>query len=387
MPRNRTRPRRPQPPDLEQVRGGAPQRSPSVRVLAGFSGHADCSLAALGFAAGVDLDRLLTGTPFQAPFGMSPFAFARGEQFERSLAEGGYGPVLALLREHMGFDVRDAKVVNLRNAYPQNRQGMRLRAHETRTLLREIGRRDPQAPNLIDGAVLETHIGGIPAHFEADSLAARFGGEVHTGEVKSFPVIDGHTDNDKLGSALDQAAIYTLLTARTVEAVGGDPGIVSPQALLITPRNVGLRPTLSVINVARRMERAEQLLARAPDIRDLAQDLPPGTSFGPVADQNADSERRVDALHQIADEVGTHYVSTCVTGCGLYRFCRARARACGSTSLVGEKGLRLLPGVATLDRAAELAGGAPASEVERPVAEQLALAARLYERARQAATR
>jgi hypothetical protein len=142
-----------------------------------------------------------------------------------------------------------------------------------------------------------------------------------------------------------------------------------------------------VINVARRMERAEQLLARAPDIRDLAQDLPPGTSFGPVADQNADSERRVDALHQIADEVGTHYVSTCVTGCGLYRFCRARARACGSTSLVGEKGLRLLPGVATLDRAAELAGGAPASEVERPVAEQLALAARLYERARQAATR
>ena len=385
MARARNRTRRPAPPNLDHVRGGAPKRAPNVRVLAGFSAHADCALAALGFAAGVDFDRLLTDTPVEAPFGMSPFAFARGTAFERSLAEGGYGPVLALLRERMGFDVTDAKVVNLRSAYPQNREGMRLRAHETRTLLREIARRDPRAPNLIDGAVLETEIGGVPAHFEADSLAARFGGEVHTGEVKSFPVVDGRTDPDKLGSALDQAAIYTLLTARTVDGVGGDPAIVSPSALLITPRNVGLRPTLSVIDVSRRIERADQLLARAPDIRQLANELPPNTSFGPVADRDAEPERRIETLHTLADQVGTTYVSSCVTSCGLYRFCRSRAQACGSPGLVGEKGARLLPGVVSLDRAGELAAGAPATTVERPAADQLALAARIHQRAQQQA--
>jgi hypothetical protein len=379
----RIRPRRSRPAELEDVRGTAPERAPNVRVLAGFAGHADCALAALGFAARVDFDHLLSGTPYEAPFGMSPFAFARGQSFERSLAESGYGPLLALLRERMGFDVTDAKVVNLRGVYPQNRDGMRLRAHETRTLLRDIARRDPSAPNLIDGAVLETEIGGIQAHFEADSLAARFGGEIHTGEVKSFPVVDSRAEPDKLGSALDQAAIYTLLTARTVEAAGGDPAIVSPKALLITPRNVGLRPTLSVIDVSRRMERTELLLSRAPDIRELARELPSGTSFGPVADSGAEPERRIEALQALADQVGTRYVSSCVTGCGLYRFCRAAARACGSTSLVGEKGARLLPGVASLDRAAELAAGAPATIAEQPVAEQLALAARLYDRARQ----
>jgi hypothetical protein len=379
----RIRPRRSRWPELEEVRGGAPKRAPNVRVLAGFSDHADCALAALGFAAHVDFDHLLTGTPYEAPFGMSPFAFARGQAFERSLSEGGYGPVLSLLRERMGFDITDARVVNLRGVYPQNREGMRLRAHETRSLLREIVHRDPHAPNLIDGAVLETEIGGISAHFEADSLAARFGGEIHTGEVKSFPVVDGRTEPDKLGSALDQAAIYTLLTARTVDAAGGDPSIVSPKALLITPRNVGLRPTLSVIDVSRRMERTEQLLSRTPDIRELARELPPGTSFGPVADQTSELGRRIEALHGLADQVGTHYVSSCVTGCGLYRFCRGRARGCGSPGLIGEKGTRLLPGVASLDRAAELAAGAPASEIEQPVAQQLSLAARLHERARQ----
>jgi hypothetical protein len=377
----RIRPRRSRPAGLEDVRGRAPKRAPNVRVLAGFSAHADCALAAVGFAAGVDFDHLLKGTPYEAPFGMSPFAFARGESFERSLAADGYGPLLALLREQMGFDVTDARVVNLRGVYPRNRDGMRLRAHETRTFLRDIARRDPSAPNLIDGAVLETEIGGIAAHFEADSLAARFGGEIHTGEVKSFPVVDGRCEPDKLGSALDQAAIYTLLTARTVEAAGGDPVIVSPKALLITPRNVGLRPTLSVIDVSRRMERTELLLSRAPDIRELARELPHGTSFGPVADPGSEPEPRIEALHGLADQVGTRYVSSCVTGCGLYRFCRSRARACGSPSLVGEKGARLLPGVASLDRAAELAAGAPASMVEYPVAEQLALAARLYDRA------
>src|SRR5437867_2876447 len=127
-------------PNFDLIRGAAPTRSPSVRVLAAFSGHADCRLAALGFAAGIDFDKLLARTPFAVPFGQSPFAFARGEAFERSLSRDGYGPLLSLLRDQMGFSVGDARIANLRTAYSRDRRGLLLRAHETRTLLKEIVR-------------------------------------------------------------------------------------------------------------------------------------------------------------------------------------------------------------------------------------------------------
>ena len=279
---------------------------------------------------------------------MSPFAFARGQAFERMLAEGGYGLLLALLREKMGFDVVDARVVNLRGGYPPNREGMRLRAHETRSLLREIARRDPNAPNLIDGAVLETQIGGVPAHFEADSLAARFGGDIHTGEVKSFPVVNGRTEPDKLGSALDQAAIYTLLTARTSSGHRRRPR----NRLAEGPADHAAQCRPAPDTVGHRRVPADgthRPTACGHAGHSRARTRPgPGTSFGPVADRDAEPGRRIEALHGLADQVGTHYVSSCVTGCGLYRFCRARARACGSPQLVGEKGTRLLPGVTSL---------------------------------------
>jgi hypothetical protein len=145
---------------LRDVRGGAPRRSPTVRVLAAFADHGDCNLATLAFAAGVDTDRLLAKTDYEAPFGQSPFAFARGLAFERMIgAASNYGPTLRLLRENMGFPVTDARVVNLRDSYPRNSAGMRLRAHDTRALLSQILHVDHDAPNLIDGAVLETRVG------------------------------------------------------------------------------------------------------------------------------------------------------------------------------------------------------------------------------------
>src|SRR2546425_888908 len=130
------------------LRGTAPRRSPTVRVLAAYSGHTDCNVAALAFAASVDMDQLLVGTPFQA------------------------------------------------------------------------------------------QVGGETAFFEADALAARFAGPIHGGEVKSFPVVDGRAEPDKLGAALDQISIYILLTQQLVAELGGDPDLaVSMTAMLIAPRN------------------------------------------------------------------------------------------------------------------------------------------------------
>jgi hypothetical protein len=366
---------------LEAIRAGAPSRSPNVRVLSAYSSNADCNLANLGFASRVDFDRLLANTPYQVSFGQSPFAFSRGTAFERMIAQRGYAATLELLRTGMGFSVADARVVSLRNIYPRNSRGMRLRAQQTRVLLRQLvtGRRS--APNLIDGGVLETIIGGIPARFEADALAARFGGPIHAGEVKSFPVVDGRADPEKLAAALNQVAIYILLTMQLVAELGGNPDLVSPMALLITPTNVGLRPILSVKDVSRHISRAQRLLSSVPDIRAITSGISPEVNFGLVADQAAEPARRIEALHQIADQIGTTYKPTCLSTCGNALFCRERAFHSGSPCLTGPQAVRLLPGVTSLGRAAELVDGAPPTRTETPVAAHLARAGRLYDAA------
>jgi len=366
---------------LAAIRASAPARSPTVRVLAAYAEHSDCNLATLGFAAGVDFDRLLVGTQYEAPFGQSPFAFSRGVAFERMIAKHGYALTLELLREKMDFAVDDAKIINLRQAYQKNKQGMQMRANDTRTLIRQLINGSPTAPNLIDGAVLQASIGGMPAFFEADALAARFGGPIHAGEVKSFPVVDGRADRDKLGAALDQVSMYILFAKQLVESIGANPDLISPVALIITPMNVSLTPTLSIKDVSKRIGRAERLLAKVPDVRKIAADIPPDISFGPIATPTAPEASRADALHVLADRVGTAYSPSCLSSCGNALFCRGRAFKACSPSLTGPQAIRLLPGVRSLDRAAELTDGAPPSINEASVAPLLARAGRLYDAA------
>src|SRR5262249_51970329 len=226
---------------LEEIRGGAPRRSPTVRALAAYAQHAGCNLATLGFAAGVNFDRLLAGTRLQAPFGQSPFAIGRGLAFEKLLRADDYAATRELFRALPGSPARGARVANLRTGYPKDGTAMPRRADDTLRLLRQIARGEPAAPHLIDGAVLTAVLGGRPAYFEADALAAWAGAMIHAAEVKSFPKVDERVDPDKLAAALDQVAVYLLLTRDAVLRLGGDPDrLVSDRALLVTPRNVGL---------------------------------------------------------------------------------------------------------------------------------------------------
>jgi hypothetical protein len=324
-------------------------------VLATYAQHTDCNLASLGFSAGVDFDQLLKGTTLEAPFGQSPFSYSRGLAFERILRDRNYAPTLELLRTHLKYPIADAKIANLRDGYPPTRTGMLLRSQDTRALLRLIVEGDPTAPNLLDGAVLQTSIGGVQAYFEADGLAARSEGQIHVAEIKSFPKVDDRVDPEKLGAALDQVAIYIHLVRAEVDRLGGDPGrLVSDTAMLITPLNTAMRPTLSTQDVAARVRRVGKLLATVPGVEAAASSVPPGVSFGPIADRDSDESRRLDALHDLADRVGTAYQPSCLSSCGNARFCRERARQAGSPRLAGTAMSRLLPGVQSLDRAEEL---------------------------------
>jgi hypothetical protein len=365
---------------LDAIRGGALGRSPTVRVLAAYAQHTDCNLARLGFSAGVDLDQLLKGTDFEAPFGQSPFAYSRGLAFERILREHNYAPTLDLLRTQLKYPVADARIANLRDGYPPTKVGMLLRAQDTRTLLRLIVEGAPTAPNLLDGAVLQATIGGVRAYFEADGIAARSEGQIHVAEIKSFPKVDGRVDPEKLGEALTQVAIYIHLVREEIGRLGGDPSrLVSDTAMLITPQNTALRPALSTQDVGARVLRVGELLARIPGVEEVVSSVPPGVSFGPVADRGAAEGQRLDALHQIADRVGTAYKPCCLSSCGNARFCRERARQAASPRLAGTSLVRLLPGVQSLDRAEELTRGAPPAIEEAPSAALLARAGRLYD--------
>jgi hypothetical protein len=366
---------------LEEIRAGAPRRSPTVRALAAYADHTDCNLATLAFAACVDLDHVLAETRLEPPFGQSPFAFRRGLIFEQILRDKNYAALINLLRTEMGFPLTDVRIVNLRDGYPRTKAGMFLRAQETRAQLKRIIKGHPAAPNLIDGAVLRTSIGGRMAFFEADALATRSAGQLHGAEVKSFPKVDDRIDSDKLAAALDQDAVYVLLVREEILRLGGDPNqLLSDLALLITPKNVNMTPTLSKKWIGSRIARVEKLLAAVPHVAEVAAATPVGLSFGPAADTGLAEKPRLASLHVLADTVGTAFKESCLTTCGNALFCRERAFRQGSPCLVGPAGTRLLPGVPSLDRAANLSRGAPAaSPEEEPVAERLERAGRLYD--------
>jgi hypothetical protein len=278
----------------------------------------------------------------------------------------------------MGFSPGEGRIVNLRKGYAPNDAGMQKRAEATRSLLDDILRNRSGAPNLIDGAVLTADIGGIPARFEADAIAARIASLLHAGEVKSFPVVDGRAQADKLSAALDQVAFYIVLLRRLIEELRGDPLRASSEAMLITPRNVALTPMLSRQNVERRIARAGRLLAQVPAAADIADAIPSSLSFDTAANADLPEERRATSLHELADRVGTEYRPDCLGSCGNARFCRERVYKSGSAALLGAPAIRLLPCVDTLPRAVELGHGAAPTDAEKPVAEQLARARRLY---------
>ncbi|WP_338822561.1 hypothetical protein WDM22_00685 [Bradyrhizobium septentrionale] len=363
---------------LAQIRGLAPEKSPSVRVLSAATAHSDCRVAMLALATRTNLDRLCEGTYFEVAFGQDPQAFQRGQMFERRVKDHGYGALIQLLREHAGFPLTSVRIEDLRSRTPPNMEGLRQRAAETKRLLRRIARNAPDAPNIIDGAVLTCSIAGKVAYFEADSLAAAANGRVHVVEIKSFPYTDGRCDPDKLGAASDQAAWYALLGRRQLAEDEISPDIIAPDGFIIVAQGLGLTPTLLPQNLDARIRRAERLLETTPDPRQILAQVPNDLQFPAM---NVEPEQRVELLEEILDTVGTAYRPACMRDCGAARLCRSRAHESSDVALCGNEIVRQLPGIPTLSRALELSEGLPAAPDEKHVAAGLSLAATVYDRA------
>jgi hypothetical protein len=365
---------------LARVRGQAPQIRANVRRLAAFASVHSCPTAAVAFAARIDTNRVLAGTSMQMPFGQSPFAIGRGVAFEALLRRHGHAELRRVLTAGLDTDFTFAAIENLREGYQPNRIGLRMRATVSQTRMAEIAS-GPAEPVILDGAVLEADIGGLPAFFEADEMAIGVGGRIIVGENKSWPVVDGKpTDEDALGAALDQAATYVLLGRQTLAQAGVDPACMSDSVVLVTPRNTGLAPSLHRQDVASRIRRIERLLSAVPDVQETAASTPPSVTFDAVADKTLPEGARLDAFGQVTDVLGRVYEpASCLTSCGFAWACRQRLFADADPGLVGGQVARALPGIASLSRVAELGQGAPASPAEELAAVPLARAGRFYD--------
>lgn len=363
---------------LTDIRGKAPVKQPSVRVLAAAAAHNDCALSRLALASRTNLDKLCEGTHYAVDFGQDPQAFQRGNTFERLVKdeEKGYATLIALLRETLQFAPTDVKIVDLREGVPPNENGLKLRAARTKQLLKQIAQKQKDAPNIINGAVLTCRLAGQTAYFEADGLAAASAGKLYVIEIKSFPFTDGKVDSDKFGTALDQLAWYAALTRLTLIDAQLSPDVLSSDGLMVLARGTSLQPVMLVKNISHRITRALEVLQAAPSVEEAIK-AGDGQQF---PDPAMHPDKRVQQLEAMMDAVGTTYKPECLQDCGMARLCRARSHGVGATRLCGSALVRQLPGIRTLPRAIELSTGVKPAPHEVQAAEMLRRAAAVHQR-------
>jgi hypothetical protein len=362
---------------LDEFRGNAPRKAPNARTLAGTADNPGCNARRVLDAAGVDKGLIARQIGRPAPEGQSVFALQRGNRFERDVKDNAYGLLIALLRDE-GFPVGPLRILPLRDLYPINPHQPELalaqRATETRQAITAMAGGLPDAYNLIDGAALEWDFGGAVARLETDGIAWRIGEHIHVIEVKSFPIVDGRADGEKLGSAARQAAVYVAAIQDLLNAAGLDRGLVSTTILLVCPRNTSLVPTLRKVNVARQVRALRRMLVGRTPIADLLAQLPPGLTLDTTGLNDEDAAAQLTA---VIDTLGNNYLPSCLNNCPLAFHCRQQARAAGEPGCLGGDARSTLGSIRSLTRAVDLANGAPANPEESDAAALLSRASRL----------
>lgn len=311
-----------------------------MRWLTRWSSHADCSLATLALLARVDLEQLLAGTRHAHRLPPSSAASTRQQLFEEHIRAEGHAPTLSLLREVIGLRGDNPRIVSLRNTPSATSQTRSLHADRTLMVLHHVVNGHPNAPSLADGGVLRVDLRGVPAKVVSDALLANVEGRLHVVEISTPETTDSVASRQVRSTALERAATYITLLREAVQRLDGAPTAVSSDAVIISPGDGG-RPHASKVDVTRRLARFRAVREAMPSVDDRLAHLPARLSFTPVADLRAYEGKRIEALRQMADEVGIAYTPACVSTCGNALFCRTLAhspsgaqkpRACTATS-------------------------------------------------------
>jgi len=359
---------------LDAVRGTATPKAHNARTIAALTSNPGCARRSVLDAAAVDKQALSEHLGHPAPFGMSTFAIARGNSFEGYVKAHGCAELLRLLREHLGLPLPEVSYDDLNTV--GGRETLEARHLRTRQLLARAVRSGDDAGTLFDHPLLRMTIGGRPVYLEPDLVAFRMHGRFHIVEVKSFPVIDGRADADKVAAAATQSAAYVLALRELVTEFGADPGIVSHDVFLVCPENFTNRPTAALLDVRKQVTVVRRQLVRLADIDRLVAELPAGLTLDLRPDATGVATRPVEELRTALDSIDARYAPECLDTCELARHCRAGAG--GQAAALGRSVQEDLGGVDTIGTAIGLADGSRApGEHEAEAAQVLQLAERL----------
>ncbi|MEX5635617.1 hypothetical protein [Parafrankia sp. FMc2] len=381
---------------LDLIRGSAARRRHDARTIAALTRNPGCNRRAVLDAAGVDKDGLSRHIGFAAPFGQSQFAIIRGNAFEARVRNDGGTDLLRLLADCLGFDLDPdgspddppggLTVVDL-GASAEQAGGVRPAAENLADRLdRTVAalRPDPDGIVLVAHPLLALPVGGQDVHLEPDLLVIRPDGQFHVVEIKSFPVVDGQADGEKVAAAAVQAAVYVLalrrmLHAREVRPI--DPpvpqGTVSHDVVLVCPRDFSNAPLATRVDVRRQLLGLEHQLTRLATIEALLDDLPADLTFDLAAGPDGAPTRPATELTTGLDLLDARYTPDCLSTCELAFRCRHEAA--GRTAALGASVREDLGGIDTVTEALGLAHGTrPPAEDQAEAAERLRITARMY---------
>ncbi|MFN7917873.1 MAG: hypothetical protein U0Q55_21175 [Vicinamibacterales bacterium] len=296
------------------------------------------------------------GTP---TMGQSPFALARGRNFERILFRDGASALLAELvkqgvlpKGSSGFKDFRLKLNGGTARTLEEAQAL------TTDILRVAATEPARVPAVLTGATV-TIPGNLmlpKATLVLDVIVFRQRKgdgktELVVGEIKTYPDRAGYTDPAELAGARAQAGVYV----HGLELVLSDLGlekqlVIAREGLLVLSRPGSNQPSVRASEDLRfQSERAK---------RGFALLHAAATAVDPLPEPEKESGLRVVA------EAATAYDETCLSFCDRAELCRKKGLDAGNAAVLGRDVARFL-GLTSLPRAVELLEGAkPANEAE-----------------------
>lgn len=323
-----------------------------------------CEANTVSAVHGIKMADVVTREGGQPTMGQSPFALARGLQFERILFRREASTLIEAL---VKAAVLPDGSVGFRDLRLRLNGGRSKTLKEARTstidLLRAAVAQPKRAPALVAGATVVIP-GGImlpEALLVLDVLALRPGAtklELIVGEIKTYPDRAGYTDSRELASARAQAGIYL----HGLELVLADLGLrdaftLSMQGFLVLSRPGSNQPSIRAAEdlqfQAERARRGFELLRKAASVTDPLPD--PAGESGYQAVVNAQSA----------------FDETCLSFCDRASLCRKKALAAGNAAVLGHDIARFLGGIQLPRGVALLLGAAPTTDTERDLVRRM----------------
>ena len=369
---------------LTAFRGDFPTANLNARRIAAALEVPGCHRRTVLEASVVNLEKLGVLATGDAVDRQSPYAIARGNQFETQVTDNGMASVLSLARKHLGLEIpeareKDLSAASVRLEFPGIRRERvnNHRARLTRRYVKQMLTRPELGINLLRHGMTELNFGGELAYLEQDVLAFTVRGRIHVVEIKSYPMIDGRADPSKASATGRQAAVYVLSLQELAESLGAAPDVVDTKVMIVLPENLSFRPTAAVIDTQLQVRRLRRQLADVPRAAAIVDALPLGTALPPMPDiSNArEAAAAQTSVREALAQLPPRFGDGCIR-CPLFRFCRDEAEHQQTVARLGNVVAGDCGNITTVRAALDFAAGGrqPTNAGETAAAELLARA-------------